>query len=96
MWTGRSAFVLGVIFRRTSAGSRVSESSTSARIGTARAATTAFAVAFHVYAGTITSSPGATPAPINPQMSADEPALRQSACFAPRCAANSRSKSSAS
>src|SRR5947207_3336503 len=45
MWTGRSAFVLGVIFRRTSAGSRVSESSTSARTGTSRVATTAFALA---------------------------------------------------
>ena len=96
MWTGRSAFVLGVIFRRTSAGSRVSESSTSARTGTARAATTAFAVAFHVYAGTITSSPGATPAPMSAQISADEPALTQSACFVPSCAANSRSNASVS
>ena len=39
---------------------------------------------------------GATPAPTRPQMSADEPALTISACFAPRCAANSRSKSSTS
>ena len=47
---------------------------------------TAFGVAFHVYAGTITSSPGRTPAPIRAQMSADEPALTMSACFEPMCA----------
>ena len=94
--TGRIALVRGPILRSTSAGSSVSESSTSARTGVARDAITAFGVAFQVYAGTITSSPSPTPAPISPQMSADEPALRQSACFAPICAANSRSKSATS
>ena len=82
--------------RSTSAGSSVSDSSTSASTGTAPQASTAFGVAFQVYAGTITSSPSPTPAPMRPQMIADEPALRHSACLAPICEASSRSKSSTS
>ena len=96
MCTGRIARVRGVIRRSTSAGSRVSDSSTSASTGRARVASTAFGVAFHVYAGTITSSPSPTPAPISAQMRADEPALTMSACFAPKCAANSRSNNATS
>ena len=75
MCTGSSARVRGVSFRTTSSGSSVSDSSTSASTGMAPVAMTALAVAFHVYAGMITSSPGPTPAPIRPQISADEPAL---------------------
>ena len=96
MCTGRIAFVRAVILRSASSGSIVSESSTSASTGRAPAASTAFAVAFQVYAGTITSSPRPTPLPISPQISADEPALTASACSTPMCSASSRSNASTS
>ncbi len=91
MCTGSSAFVREVSFRSTSAGSSVSDSSTSASTGIAPVASTAFAVAFQVYAGMITSSPAPIPRPIRAQMRADEPALTQSAYGEPMCSANSRS-----
>ena len=96
MCTGRTARVRGVSFASTSSGSIVSDSSTSASTGNAPAASTAFAVAFHVYAGTTTSSPGPTPQPISPQISADEPAFTASARRAPSCSASSRSNASTS
>ena len=53
--------------------------------------TTALAVAIKVYGGTITSSPGSTPAAHNAASSADVPLVRQIACSAPQNSANSLS-----
>ena len=81
-----------VIFASTSAGSSVSESSTSASTGMEPAASTAFGVAFHVYAGTITSVPAVAPKAMSPQMIADEPAFTQSANGASNASHHSCSK----
>ena len=70
MCTATIAFVCGESFRSTSAGSIVSESSTSATTGTAPTASTAVAVEIHVYAGTTTSSPGPISRPTSAQTSA--------------------------
>jgi len=93
MCTGMIAFVYGVILRATSAGSRVSVSSTSARTGMPPTAATAAADAIQVYAGTITSSPGPTPIPCRPQISAAVPDVTATARAAPMWAANAASSS---
>ena len=95
MCTGMIALVYGVIRRSTSAGSRVRVSSTSAGIGTPPTAATADADAIQVYAGTITSSPGPTPIPCRPQISAAVPEVTASARCVPMWAANPCSSSSA-
>lgn len=55
----------------------------STKTGTACAATTACAVAMKVNAGTITSSPGCTPAPTSARCRLDVPLAVGSAYWAP-------------
>ena len=83
MWTGRIARVRGVSRRSTSAGSSVSESSTSASTGIARWRARRSASHSTYTQARSPRRPRPTPAPISAQMSADEPALTQSACFEP-------------
>ncbi len=68
-------FVLEEIFFFTSSGSRVRLSSTSQRIGIARANIMEVILAIKVYPGTITSSPGPIPNAHREVKSADVPEL---------------------
>lgn len=89
-----NGFAFFVIFLSMSDTSKVNVSSTSAITGIALAATTAETEATKVYAGTITSSPGCTPAAISDVSSALVQEFTASAYFVPVLCAKAASKAS--
>ncbi len=93
-WTGITAFVFSVMLASKEAGSRFSESLTSANTGTARALTTTLTVAMKVTAGTMTSSPSCTRKPTRPHCRAAVPEETPTAYLAPVRAIRPCSKAS--
>ena len=91
--TGMTARVSPVTLCRTSAGSIVKVSgSQSANTGTAPHCSTTNAVAAMVTVGTITSSPGPTPAASRQASRVPEPELHEMAYGTPKRSAKARSK----
>ena len=92
--TGRTAFVLAVIFASIFSGSILYVSfSISANTGTAPIIAMASAVAKNVNGVVMTSSPGATPNAFSAITSASVPLFTATACLTPIYAAKSFSKS---
>ena len=92
-----TAFVRGPIAASVARRSRANEqASRSTNTGAAPVATTAFADAMNVRAGTITSSPGPTPAATSAICSAAVPELAATARSVPTKEANSASKAATS
>src|SRR5262245_57668718 len=93
-WTGRMAFVRGVIRASTWAGSIVYVTgSTSTYTGTAPQYVMAHDVAMNVMGTVITSSPGPTPAAKSARCRADVPELTATQCLAPTYWAKAASNS---
>ena len=84
-WTGRIAFVRGVIAASTAAGSmQKSSSRTSTRTGVAPTRRIALTVALKLNETVITSSPGPIPSAWRIASRATVPLLMRTACFTPQ------------
>ena len=81
VWTTMIALVCGVIFDSRSAGSRLNDSSDSAKTGRAPCMTIELKQEYQLQAGRITSSPGPTPRAASAVVSAAVPEVTASAYF---------------